>query len=203
QGKKWELKSEIVFFGVTLFDQFLTQGFFRSKRMLQVLGIACLTIVAAKMEIPKEILLRQTKFHVGSYSYEWYDVCAMELLVKRFPSNVRFANLLCTNHFIGLYLKAAKVNKSVENKVMYLPMLTFWDNNCLSSRPSTVAFHLLVLGTLATHQDCCWSSDLSYITGFPVPYPLDTTVLDKALGIYQRRMMSLHQGAYMFRSSPR
>jgi len=44
QSTEKELHQETMFLGVTLLDRFLSKGFFRDKRHLQIVGIACLTL---------------------------------------------------------------------------------------------------------------------------------------------------------------
>lgn len=44
QSTKNELQKETMFLGVNLFDRFLTKGYFRNKKNLQIAGIACLTL---------------------------------------------------------------------------------------------------------------------------------------------------------------
>jgi len=43
-SRKKELHNETMFLGVCLLDRFLSKGFFTSRRNLQLLGIACLTL---------------------------------------------------------------------------------------------------------------------------------------------------------------
>jgi hypothetical protein len=44
QSTQTKLQQETMFLGVTLLDRFLSKGFFRDKRNLQIVGIACLTL---------------------------------------------------------------------------------------------------------------------------------------------------------------
>lgn len=39
-----ELQSETLFLGVSLMDRFLSRGYFKSEKNLQLLGIACVTL---------------------------------------------------------------------------------------------------------------------------------------------------------------
>jgi hypothetical protein len=49
QSTEKKLQRETMFLGVSLLDRFLSKGFFRDKRNLQIAGIACLTL-AIRME---------------------------------------------------------------------------------------------------------------------------------------------------------
>lgn len=44
QATKKELQKETMFLGVGLLDRFLSKGYFKDARNLQVAGIACLTL---------------------------------------------------------------------------------------------------------------------------------------------------------------
>ncbi|KAL6001227.1 hypothetical protein ACLOJK_006959, partial [Asimina triloba] len=41
-----ELHYETLFLGVSLLDRFLSRGFFKSKKKLQLLGISCCTLAS-------------------------------------------------------------------------------------------------------------------------------------------------------------
>ncbi|KAL2347804.1 hypothetical protein Fmac_001804 [Flemingia macrophylla] len=44
QSYRKQLRQETMFLGVNLFDRFLSKGYFKAKRNLQIVGIACLTL---------------------------------------------------------------------------------------------------------------------------------------------------------------
>lgn len=44
QSTAKEFQLETTFLGVSLLDRFLSKGFFKNKRSLQIVGIACLTL---------------------------------------------------------------------------------------------------------------------------------------------------------------
>lgn len=44
QTTKTELQQETMFLGVNLLDRFLSKGYFKNARDLQIAGIACLTL---------------------------------------------------------------------------------------------------------------------------------------------------------------
>ena len=44
QSTSKELQKETMFLGVSLMDRFLSKGFFKNKRNLQIVGIACLAL---------------------------------------------------------------------------------------------------------------------------------------------------------------
>ncbi|RZC57072.1 hypothetical protein C5167_004373 [Papaver somniferum] len=74
-----ELNLETVFLCVSLMDRFLSQGFFKTKRKLQLLGIACLTLAT---RIEENQITRQKTFQIGSDVYSRCEVVAMEWLVQ-------------------------------------------------------------------------------------------------------------------------
>ncbi|KAF6144702.1 hypothetical protein GIB67_006194 [Kingdonia uniflora] len=151
-----KLHPETMFLGVSLLDRFLTQGFFKSKRKLQVLGIACLTLATRIEENQPLNSVRQLAFHVGSNSYGRSEVVAMEWLVQE---TLNFQCFLPTTYnFLWFYLKAAKADAELEKKANYLAMLSLLDNERLSYWPSTVAAGLVILASLAANRDssCQW-----------------------------------------------
>ncbi|KAI3837818.1 hypothetical protein MKW98_004876 [Papaver atlanticum] len=77
-----ELNLETVFLCASLMDRFLSQGFFKTKRKLQLLGIACLTLATRIEENQMYNCIRQKTFQIGSDVYSRCEVVAMEWLVQ-------------------------------------------------------------------------------------------------------------------------
>ncbi|KAI3982864.1 hypothetical protein MKX01_010347 [Papaver californicum] len=151
-----ELNLKTVFLGVSLLDRFFSKGFFQNKRKLQLLGIACLAL-ATRIEENQPyncgILCRvmQKTFQIGTDVYSRCEVVAMEWLVQEV---LNFQCLLPTTYnFLWFYLKAARADEEMEDKVKYLAVLSLMDPELLCYWPSVVAAGLVILSVLASNQD--------------------------------------------------
>ncbi|PIA63802.1 hypothetical protein AQUCO_00201259v1 [Aquilegia coerulea] len=82
QSNVLELHSETLFLGVSLLDRFLSRGFFKHKKKLQVLGIACLTLATRIEENQPYNCVSQSTFYVGKNAYSRSEVIGMEWLVQ-------------------------------------------------------------------------------------------------------------------------
>ncbi|KAK9106585.1 hypothetical protein Syun_022596 [Stephania yunnanensis] len=149
QSKVKELQGETVFLAVTLLDRFLNQGFFKNKRKLQVLGIACLTL-ATRIE-ENQPLNWQNAFHVGNNVHSKSEVIAMEWIVQKvlnfqlyFPT---------TFNFLWFYLKAANADAVVEKRAKYLAFMSLLDHERLCYWPSSVAAGIVILASLAANRE--------------------------------------------------
>ncbi|KDO60813.1 hypothetical protein CISIN_1g045573mg, partial [Citrus sinensis] len=132
-----ELHQETMFLGVSLLDRFLSRGFFKIKRNLQIVGVACLAL-ATRIE--------ENQPYNGRC-----EVVAMEWLVQEV---LNFQCFLPTIYnFLWFYLKAAKADAGVDKKAKYLAVLALSDHEHLSYWPSTVAAALVILALLESHQD--------------------------------------------------
>ncbi|KAF5206872.1 Cyclin [Thalictrum thalictroides] len=156
QSNALELHSETLFLGVSLLDRFLSQGYFKHKRKLQILGIACLTLATRIEENQPYNCVNKSTFHVGKNAYSRSEVIGMEWLVQEI---LNFQCFLPTIHnFLWFYLKAANANAEVEKRTNYLAVLSLLDQERLCYWPSTVAAGLVILASLAANQEssCQW-----------------------------------------------
>ncbi|OVA13882.1 Cyclin [Macleaya cordata] len=151
-----ELNLETTFLGVSLLDRFLNKGFFKNKRKLQVLGIACLTLATRIEENQPLNSVRQRTFHVGSNAFSRCEVVAMEWLVQEVLHFQCF--LPTTYNFLWFYLEAAKADREMEETAKYLAVLSLLNHEHLRYWPSTIAAGLVILSALAAKQDpsCLW-----------------------------------------------
>ncbi|CAL9073201.1 unnamed protein product [Musa textilis] len=149
-----ELQSETLFLGVSLMDRFLSRGYFKSEKNLQLLGIACVTLATRIEENQPYNSIRQISFKVGNNYYSRSEVVAMEWVVQ---DVLRYKCLLpTTHHFLWFYLKAARADADVQNLSKYLAVLSLLDHERLSYWPSSIAAGLVILACLATnHDDSC------------------------------------------------
>ncbi|KAG2553654.1 cyclin-SDS-like isoform X2 [Panicum virgatum] len=125
------------FMGIGLMDRFLTQGYMKGLRNLQLLGIACITL-ATRIEENQPYNCRS-------------DVVAMEWLVQEVLNFKCFVTT--TDHFLWFYLKAAKADDRVADLANYLSLLSLLNHKQLSFWPSTVAAAVVALACLATGKE--------------------------------------------------
>ncbi|XP_008775731.3 cyclin-SDS-like [Phoenix dactylifera] len=149
-----ELQSETLFLGVSLMDRFLSRGYFKNERNLQLLGVACITLATRIEENQLCNSIRQRCFKVGNNVYSRSEVVAMEWFVqevlkfKCFPPTI--------HHFLWFYLKAAGADSSVQNLSRHLALLSLLNHERLCFKPSTVAAGVVILACLATnHESSC------------------------------------------------
>ncbi|XP_075521159.1 cyclin-SDS [Primulina tabacum] len=151
QATNKELQKETMFLGVSLLDRFLSKGYFKNIRNLQITGIACLTLATRIEENQPNNCIRRKTFDVGSNTYTRYEVVAMEWMVQEV---LNFECYLPTLYnFLWFYLKAARSNEKVEKTAKYLAVLTLLGHQQLCYWPSTVAAGLVVLASIAANQD--------------------------------------------------
>ncbi|KAL5721937.1 hypothetical protein ACHQM5_005519 [Ranunculus cassubicifolius] len=156
QSEALELHSETLFLGISLFDRCLSRGFFKHRRNLQILGIACLTLARRLEENQPYNSVRQRAFYVGKNQYSRPEVIGMEWLVQEI---LNFQCFLPTIYnFLWFYLRAAKANAEVEKRTKYLAVLSLLSHERLWYWPSTVAAGLVILASLASNQEssCQW-----------------------------------------------
>ncbi|XP_028078795.1 cyclin-SDS [Camellia sinensis] len=151
QSTTKELQKETMFLGISLLDRFLSKGFFKNKRSLQIVGIACLALATRIEENQPFNSVRERKFSVGSNVYSRCEVVAMEWLVQEVLDFQCF--LPTIYNFLWFYLKAASANEVVEKTVKYLAVLALLGHEQLCYWPSTVAAGLVMLASLSANQD--------------------------------------------------
>ncbi|GMI99818.1 SOLO DANCERS [Hibiscus trionum] len=145
-----EFQQETTFLGVCLLDRFLSKGFFRNKRSLQIVGIACLVLATRIEENQPYNSVRQKKFYVGTNTYSRSEVVAMEWLVMEVLDFQCF--LPTIYNFLWFYLKAAKANADVEKRAKYLAVLALSDHQQLRYWPSTVAAGVVIMASMDSNQ---------------------------------------------------
>ncbi|KAJ8562874.1 hypothetical protein K7X08_031326 [Anisodus acutangulus] len=149
QATRRDLQKETMFLSVNLFDRFLSKGYFRTKRCLQIAGIACLTLAVRIEENQPHNSIRQKTFAVAGIAYSCSEVVSMEWLVQEV---LNFQCLLPTIYnFLWFYLKAAGASEYVERTTKYLAVLALLGHEHLCYRPSTVASALVILALSAAN----------------------------------------------------
>ncbi|BAS83048.1 Os03g0225200 [Oryza sativa Japonica Group] len=146
-----KLQPETVFMGIGLMDRFLTRGYVKGSRNLQLLGIACTTLATRIEENQPYNCILQKAFKVGINTYSRSEVVAMEWLVQEVLDFQCFVTT--THHFLWFYLKAANADDRVEDLAKYLALLSLLDHKHLSFWPSTVAAAVVALACLATNNE--------------------------------------------------
>ncbi|CAN0871721.1 SDS, partial [Linum grandiflorum] len=154
-----ELNHATTFLGVNLLDRFFSKGIFKSRRNLQIAGIACLTL-ATRLEENQPYNrhtsepslnitnVRQRNFYVGNNAYSRCEVVAMEWLVQEV---LKFECFFPTVYnFLWFYLKAARADAEVEQRSLNLALLAVADHEYLQYWPSTIAASLVILACMDT-----------------------------------------------------
>ncbi|OIS98361.1 cyclin-sds [Nicotiana attenuata] len=154
QATRKKLQKETMFLSVNLFDRFLSKGYFKTKRCLQIAGVACLTLAVRIEENQPYNSIRQKTFVIAGTAYSCSEVVAMEWLVQEV---LNFQCLLPTIYnFLWFYLKAARATKYMERTAKYLAVLALQGHEHLCYRPSTVASALVILSSSAENlYDSC------------------------------------------------
>ncbi|XP_027361398.1 cyclin-SDS [Abrus precatorius] len=151
QSYRKQLRQETMFLGVNLLDRFLSEGYFKAKRNLQIGGIACLTLATRIEENQQYNRVGQKYFYVGSSVYSRMEVVAMEWMVQ---DVLKFQCFLPTIYnFLWFYLKAANADGIIEKRVKYLAVLALSAHERLCYWPSTVAAALVILACLEVNQN--------------------------------------------------
>ncbi|CAL8097738.1 unnamed protein product [Prunus armeniaca] len=151
RSNQTKLQQETKFLAVSLLDRFLSKGFFKSKRILQIVGIACLTLATRIEENQPYNCVRKRDFHVGSNVYSRCEVVAMEWLVQEVLSFQCF--LPTIYNFLWFYLRAARADAQGEKRAKYLAVLQMSDHVQLRYWPSTVAAALVILASLEGNHE--------------------------------------------------
>ncbi|XVF43444.1 hypothetical protein PTKIN_Ptkin02bG0040500 [Pterospermum kingtungense] len=145
-----EFQQETIFLGVSLLDRFLSKGFFKNRKSLQIVGIACLALATRIEENQPYNSVRQKNFYIGSNKYSRNEVVAMEWLV------MEVLNFQChlptIYNFLWFYLKAAKADAEVEKRAKYLAVLALSDHEQLRYWPSTVAAGIVIMASMDGNQ---------------------------------------------------
>ncbi|MED6120908.1 hypothetical protein PIB30_025233 [Stylosanthes scabra] len=151
QSYRKQLRQETMFLGVSLLDRFLSKGYFKVKRNLQIAGIACLTLATRIEENQQYSRVEQKNFCIGSNVYSRCEVVAMEWVVQEV---LKFQCFVPTIYnFLWFYLKAAKADAAVERRVKSLAVLVLSAEEQLCYWPSTVAAAIVILASLEVDQN--------------------------------------------------
>ncbi|KAI9091397.1 hypothetical protein K1719_028208 [Acacia pycnantha] len=151
QSCQKELQQETMFLGVSLLDRFLSKGYFKTKRNLQITGIACLTLATRIEENQPNNSVRQKNFYIGSTMYSRSEVVAMEWVVQEVLSFRCFQPTIY--NFLWFYLKASGADTKVEKRVKFLSTVALSAQEQMCYWPSTVAAALVILGCLDINEN--------------------------------------------------
>ncbi|CAN1138303.1 SDS, partial [Linum perenne] len=143
-----ELHHETTFLGVNLLDRFFSKGMFKSRRNLQIAGLACLTLATRIEENQPYNSVRQRNFYVGNNAYSRCEVVAMEWLVQEVLNFECFFPTVY--NFLWFYLKAARADAKVEQRSLNLALLAVSDHEHLQYWPSTIAASVVILACMDT-----------------------------------------------------
>ncbi|XP_062109825.1 cyclin-SDS [Humulus lupulus] len=146
-----DLQQETTFLGVCLLDRFLSKGFFKNKKILQIVGIACLALATRMEENQPYNSVRQKNISFGNDTYSRCEVVAMEWLVQEVLDFQCF--LPTIYNFLWFYLKAAAADEEVEKRAKYLAALLLPDRVQMYFMPSTVAAAVVILACLESSSD--------------------------------------------------
>ncbi|KAI4357484.1 hypothetical protein L6164_001431 [Bauhinia variegata] len=146
-----ELRQETMFLGVSLLDRVLSKGYFKNKRNLQIVGIACLTLATRIEENQPYNSVRQKNFYLENSVYSRCEVVAMEWVVQEVLNYQCY--LPTIYNFLWFYLKAARADANMEKRVKYLAVLALSAPEQLCYWPSTVAATLVFLAYRKVNQN--------------------------------------------------
>ncbi|KAJ4815164.1 hypothetical protein LUZ62_027730 [Rhynchospora pubera] len=149
--KTTEMQLETLFLGVTILDRFLSRGYFKSVRYLQLLGIASLILATRIEENQPYNCVLQRNYSVDKNIYSRSEVVAMEWLVQEILDFKCFVPTI--HNFIRFYLKAAKADEVVDELASYLAVVVLLDHERLSFKASTMAASLVILACLAADHE--------------------------------------------------
>ncbi|GLJ12292.1 hypothetical protein SUGI_0188170 [Cryptomeria japonica] len=139
-----QLQWETLFLGANLMDRFLSKGTFPSdNRLLQVLGIACMTLAIRLEEKQPYNCIKQETFKIANNFFKRREVVAMEYLLLK-GLNYRCYTPTIAN-FLWYYLKAARGDVELETTAKYLACMSLVDRQLLRFWPSTIASSLVIL----------------------------------------------------------
>ncbi|XP_078171782.1 cyclin-SDS-like isoform X2 [Carex rostrata] len=149
--KATEMQLETLFLAVSIIDRFLSRGYFKSVRCLQLLGIASITLATRIEENQPYNCILQTKYSVEKNIYSRNEVVAMEWLVQEILDFKCFVPNV--HNFMWFYLKAAKADEVVDELARYLAVVVLLDHERLSFKASTLAASLVILACLAADHE--------------------------------------------------
>ncbi|KAJ3672881.1 hypothetical protein LUZ60_006255 [Juncus effusus] len=149
--KETNMELETLFLGVSLLDRFLTRGYFKTVKHLQLLGISCITLATRIEENQPYNCIMEEGFYVDKNKYDRTEVVAMEWLVQEVLNYKCFVPTI--HNFLWFYLKAVKADEIIDELARYLAVVALLDHERLSFKASTMAACLVILACLAAGRD--------------------------------------------------
>ncbi|WJX16790.1 hypothetical protein P8452_06779 [Trifolium repens] len=150
QSYRKQLRQETMFLGINLLDRFLSKGYFKAERNLQIVGIACLTLATRIEENQQYNRVGQKNFYIEKSAYSRCEVVAMEWMVQEVLNFECFHPTIY--NFLSFYLKAANADAVVEKRVTCLALLALAGPSQLCYWPSTIAAAVVILACLELNQ---------------------------------------------------
>ncbi|XP_045803379.1 cyclin-SDS [Trifolium pratense] len=150
QSYRKHLRQETMFLGINLLDRFLSKGYFKAERNLQIVGIACLTLATRIEENQQYNRVGQKNFYIEKSAYSRCEVVAMEWMVQEVLEFECFHPTIY--NFLSFYLKAANADAVVEKRVTCLALLALAGPAQLCYWPSTIAAAVVILACLEFNQ---------------------------------------------------
>ncbi|PNY15225.1 cyclin-sds-like protein [Trifolium pratense] len=150
QSYRKHLRQETMFLGINLLDRFLSKGYFKAERNLQIVGIACLTLATRIEENQQYNRVGQKNFYIEKSAYSRCEVVAMEWMVQEVLEFECFHPTIY--NFLSFYLKAANADAVVEKRVTCLALLALAGPGQLCYWPSTIAAAVVILACLEFNQ---------------------------------------------------
>ncbi|KAL5070960.1 hypothetical protein RYX36_021847 [Vicia faba] len=145
------LRQETIFLAISLLDRFLSKGYFKAEKNLQIIGIACFTLAIRIEENQQFNRVGQKNFYIEKNVYSRCEVVAMEWMVQEVLKFQCFHPTIY--NFLWFYLKAANADAVMEKRVTCLALLALSGPDQLCYWPSTIAAALVILACLEHNEN--------------------------------------------------
>ncbi|XP_050887379.1 cyclin-SDS [Lathyrus oleraceus] len=145
-----QLRQETIFLAINLLDRFLSKGYFKAEKSLQIVGIACFTLAIRIEENQQYNRVGQKNFYIEKSVYSRCEVVAMEWMVQEVLKFQCFQPTIY--NFLWFYLKAANADAVMEKRVTCLALLALSGPDQLCYWPSTIAAALVILACLEHNE---------------------------------------------------
>ncbi|XP_058726911.1 cyclin-SDS [Vicia villosa] len=146
-----QLRQETIFLAINLLDRFLSKGYFKAEKSLQIVGIACFTLAVRIEENQQCNRVGQKYFYIEKSVYSRCEVVAMEWMVQEVLKFQCFHPTIY--NFLWFYLKAANADAVMEKRVTCLALLALSGPDQLCYWPSTIAAALVILACLEYNEN--------------------------------------------------
>ncbi|CAK8570447.1 unnamed protein product [Lathyrus sativus] len=146
-----QLRQETIFLAINLLDRFLSKGYFKAEKTLQIVGIACFTLATRIEENQQCNRVGQKYFYIEKSVYSRCEVVAMEWMVQEVLKFQCFHPTIY--NFLWFYLKAANADAVMEKRVTCLALLALSGHDQLCYWPSTIAAALVILACLEHNEN--------------------------------------------------